>query len=81
MIPNYYDRKDAENARGAYGVESGRTITKDGKPFVYIGRSAYGFTATPVEADYLTYLIVELLDKHFAPSPDGQVADAADKQA
>lgn len=47
-----------------YTREPGRHIHRDGKPFVYVGRveASHGGTASPVEADDISWQIVALLN-------------------
>jgi hypothetical protein len=58
-----------EKRPSVYTVEPGRTIAKDGVPYVYIGIQ-YDLdnnrSVSPTEADSLTHLIAKLLNEHFA---------------
>lgn len=61
-----------EKSPSVYTVEPGRTIAKDGVPYVYIGIQ-YDLdnnrSISPTEADELTHLIAKLLNEHFAKNP------------
>ena len=65
MIPDYYDTHDAENLRAVYAVDGGRTITKNGIPFVYLAMCRES-RESACAADYFAYSIVEALNLDFA---------------
>ena len=61
MIPAFYDRKDRENLAADYAVETGRVITKDGRPFVRIVQCDES-KESACAVDYFTHAIANYLN-------------------
>ena len=63
MIPAYYDQHDRDHLKAVYAVKPGRSITKNGQPFVYLAQEE-GSQDSASAADYFAYVIAERMNHH-----------------